>query len=276
VNWPPKFVAFFAMAATLVVLPCGPMRAAQPDDLYEAHATVTGQGVMNRMLGVAACLTEVLVKVSGDPRLADNPWVAAMGPTAGAWVRDFHYRDLMAGKPVRDEQGTRDRPYDLTVRFDPAKIDDALRSLDSAPWTGARPRLVVFVSVSNGSQAWLLAADGARGQAEREALAAAGARRGLSVVLPDEASLAALHLDYAGLQHADLSRLDAAARTTGGDVALAGRMEWRDAALVWSGTWRLAHGTVHRWRLRRVTFDDLFRDTLGGAAQILSGHGRPR
>jgi len=31
------------------------------------------------------------------------------------FVRAFSYRDQFFGKPIRDEQGTRDRPFDLTV-----------------------------------------------------------------------------------------------------------------------------------------------------------------
>ena len=66
------------------------------------------------------------------------------------FVEGFSYRDLMEGIPVHDEQGSRDRPYDLTVIFEPDEVDAALAALGSAPWTGPRPELLVVVAVRNG------------------------------------------------------------------------------------------------------------------------------
>jgi hypothetical protein len=76
------------------------------------------------------------------------------------------------------------------------------------------------------------------------------------------------------LPAADLAGLDATARTVGGEVALLGRLEWSEEALGWVADWRLGlAGQTYRWQLRGVTFDDAFRSAMGGAAQILSGHG---
>ncbi|MGH7005953.1 MAG: DUF2066 domain-containing protein, partial [Alphaproteobacteria bacterium] len=137
--------------------------AATLDDLYQAKAIVTGQEQLDRRRGVALCLKEVLVKVSGDPRLAADPRVAEVTARAGTFVDTFRYRDRMSEKPINDEQGTRDRPYDLTVKFNPSKIDSALRSLGRAPWTALRPRLAVFVVVNNGATTYALASDARRG-----------------------------------------------------------------------------------------------------------------
>src|ERR671933_505638 len=94
-------------------------------------------------------------------------------------TRGCRYRDLLGGVPVHDEQGTRDRPYELTADFDPARIDAALRSLGRAPWTAARPRLVVFLRVRTGTGPYVLASDGARGRDQRESLADAAYRFGV-------------------------------------------------------------------------------------------------
>ena len=135
--------------AAMVMLGCANASAANVDDLYQAQTIVTGQGEESRRFGFPVCLEQVLVKVSGDPRLIGDPEVAALAGQAAAFVTDFAFRDRMAGIPVHDEQGTRDRPYDLTVRFDPAKIDAALRSLGREPWSASRPRVAVFVGVES-------------------------------------------------------------------------------------------------------------------------------
>jgi hypothetical protein len=181
----------------------------------------------------------------------------------------------MSGIPHHDEQGTRDRPYDLIVRFQPAKIDAALRSLGRAPWAASRPRVVVFVGMRNLLASYMLADDGDRGL-EREALTAAGMRRGVPLILPSQATLSQAGLSFETLPAADLSRLDAAAQAIGGDLALVGRMAWSDEAMSWVADWRLlSAGTTNQWQVRSVTFDDGFRKALGGAAQILSGNGQP-
>ena len=136
-------------------------------------------------------------------------------------MTDFAFRDRLAGIPVHDEQGTRDRPYDLTVRFDPAKIDAALQKLGREPWRASRPRVAVFVGVKLGGTTYLLASDGTRGRDQREALAEAAVRYGLPTTLPDRAALAAAGLSYSRLQAIDLGPLSATAEALGGDLALA-------------------------------------------------------
>jgi hypothetical protein len=218
-----------------------------------------------------------LVKVSGDPRLIGDPGVAVMAGQAGTFVADFDYHDRMGGIPVHDEQGTRDRSYDLTVRFHPAKIDAALRSLGREPWSAvSRPRVAVFLGVRIGTTSYVLASDGDRGRDQREALTAAARRFGIPMALPDETALAEAGSSYQKLVGADPSSLDAAATKIGGDLALVGSMLWSEEALGWVAEWRLAAaGKTYRWQIRGVSFDDAFRNAMAGAAQVLSGHGQP-
>jgi uncharacterized protein len=128
-----RITVLVASLLLVVLLACG-TSAAGADELYEARTIVTGQGEENRAGGFATALEAVLVKVSGDPRLLGDPRVEAMAGEAGSFVEAFRYRDRMAGIPVHDEQGTRDRPYDLFVSFRPGDIDALLRSLGREKW----------------------------------------------------------------------------------------------------------------------------------------------
>jgi uncharacterized protein len=251
--------------------------AGAPAEFYRAKTRVTGQTVEGRGPAIARCFADVLVKVSGDARLLNDARVAEAAKQAGALVMDFRYRDLMAGLPTNDEQGTRDRPYELTVSFDPAGVDAALSTLGRKPWTAERPRLVVLLSVRQGAASYMLAADGSRGSVMQEALAESAERVGLRALVPTEGALAALAgSKSATWPPADRRILDAATKTSGGDVALAGRLVWSEAALGWVAEWQLTSGgTTHAWQLRGVSFDDAFRSAMRGAAQILSGHGPP-
>jgi hypothetical protein len=254
-----------ARLAVLLAL-CGPARAVEAEDLYTAQILVTGQGDENRQRGFATCLQRVLVKMSGDPRIVDAPVVRARLPRAASLVREFSYRDLMAGLPVHDEQGTRDRPYELTVRFAPGEIDKLLREAGRSAWKTSRPRIAVAVRVEMGGTRFWLTRDGEKGRDHRSALAAAAAQLGLPIVLPDQAMLPGL--EAAG-------RPDVAIRSLG-DVVLMGDLVWSDQARGWTATWRLhAPDQSRRWQVRGVNFDEAFRNAMRGTLQTLSGHGDP-
>src|SRR6267154_2442105 len=69
------------------------------------------------------------------------------------------WRTFSLKYPTRDEQGTRDRPYDLIVDFDEKKIDDLLKALGLKPWLSHRPVIAVFVEMQQGSRKYIVTAD---------------------------------------------------------------------------------------------------------------------
>ncbi|WP_192254141.1 DUF2066 domain-containing protein [Mesorhizobium caraganae] len=261
----PECLKFRVAAAVLAVLFAFPVAAADIDraSLYRAQSVTNGTGEENRAWGLAPCLEEVLVKVSGDPRLIGDPRVAEMSRHAADYATQIGYRDLLNNRPPHDEQGTHDRPQYITADFAPDKIDALLGSLGRKPWPLPRPAIVALLDVKpmkgNG---FTLVRDG-DGELEadmRGALAAAAYRTGLPLELPKPQDIAL----------ADVTR------ALGGDVLLAGTLAWRPEALGWVGDWRLASkGKEYRWQVRGVSFDDAFRNAVRGTLQILSGNGEP-
>src|SRR6516225_12311232 len=130
-----RSVSRFAAVLLLGMLTCGTGAIANAEDnLYRAQTIVTGQGEANRVIGFAACLEDVLIKVSGAVKLAGDPRLKTYQSRAGDFVKSYGYHNQMSGTPIRDEQGTRDRPYDLMVEFDAKKIDDLLGTIGLTPW----------------------------------------------------------------------------------------------------------------------------------------------
>jgi uncharacterized protein len=241
------------------------------DDLYRAQTVVTGQGEDNRQVGFAICLEDVLIKVSGAFQLSGDARLTPLKARAGEFVTGFDYHDQMSGKPKHDEQGTRDRPYDLTVSFDRAKIDDVLGTLGVKPWLAPRSSIAVIVVMRSGDRTYLVASDDRQSDLQRDALRAAAGKRGLDIVLPNAAAVAKADPGGADMPSAILS-----AMVPGAKAKLFGQLTWDDNDLGWVARWRLdAAGTQHDWQIRGVTFDEAFRRGLGGVAQILSGNGAP-
>ncbi|MER9169743.1 DUF2066 domain-containing protein [Mesorhizobium australicum] len=189
----PPFLRLAFVLSCLSVLMATNVAAGATDlgDLYHSQTIVTGQGEENRQLGFRTCLDKVLVRVSGDQRLLARREMDALRDKAGSFVDSFRYHDRMEGIPIHDEQGTHDRPHDLTCFYKPDVIDRLLASLGSRPWLGERPTLTVFLTTEQGARHFVLSAEEGRGETMRESFVNATGPMLMHVAFPKAAQLAA-------------------------------------------------------------------------------------
>lgn len=227
--------------------------AAQPPlGRYDARTIVTGIDGRSRPTGLAICLEDVLVKVSGDRTLRGDKRLAALDPNP--LVIGYSYVDRLSGLSHHDEQGSSDRPFYLTARFDRVRVDAQLLALGDVAFDGRRPTVAPLVFVSHGSVAYLLTADGPHAAGQREAMAEAGDRLGVPVHLPTTTEL-----------------VDG--RSLAGLLPLTGTLAWSDTAHGWVGDWSMANGGAsHAWRSAGGSYDQAFRAAIGGALGIVAGH----
>jgi hypothetical protein len=243
-------------------------------DLYGSVFVTSGTDPVRRVPGYRQTLEDVLVKVSGDPRLIGDPRLEALKAKAAELATGFTYLDLYSGRPLHDEQGSYDRPHYLTVHYDPARIDAALHDLGLKPWTGERPKLAVFLAVDHYGKRYLVTSDDPRDEAMGEAFAAASTRYALPVTFPPAAIVSGAGLTFDTLAKA--SGLSALAEKAGGTLPLTGTLVFSDKEHGWIADWYLATDTGrHHWQIRGVNFDTAFRDAILGAEQVLSGNGEP-
>ncbi len=241
---PPRLLQ---MSAAMLLLAPFVARA----DLFEGRAIVTGTGPASRAEALPQALRWALVKVSGDPALAEDPRVDAID--AAGLVEDEVFLDRMTDIPHHDEQGTRERPWDYIAHFDPAGITVALARLGHGVWPAPRPRLLARIVVhEQDGHTYPLSNDADDGERQREALLAAAARYGMRVALPP----------------GDAPQADVA-----GTVPLVGTLRWSDEDAGWVGEWHLTwQGQDQTWGIGGVSFDAAFRDAVGGAMAVMSGH----
>jgi len=254
------------------LLPGEPQGACPPGiaPVYQAYEIVTGTDMRQRPWGFAQTLREVLVKSSGDKRLRNDPRTVDLAAHADRLVACFRYADMMAETPLHDDQGTYDRPYRLTVTFDPAKIDAALATLGDRPWRGARPVVVPLLLVRGRKPPpYLLDAENPLGAEQRGAFAVAAGQFGLKYRFPSEPELARWG--------ASAEHLPAEPPPSGdGEAVVGGTLDWSETLPGWIGNWHLrwADGD-HEWGVRGVNYDAAFRDIVSGVALIASGNGAP-
>jgi hypothetical protein len=274
-----KILARFPLAPILAAFFATFPLAAQAQDiaeLYQAKAIVTGTGEENRQIGFRLCLRDVLVRVSGDQRVVRNPAFKPLLKEAGSFVAEFRYRDRLEGIPVHDEQGTHDRPHDLTCIYKPETVDALLASLGSKPWLAVRPKPAVLLAVQDQRRKFVLSADGDESPYMVESFEAAAEPMAMSIVIPSAVMLKKAGLIFEEVHAASPELMGTTAKDIGGDMPLLGSIVWSDADLGWIAHWRLyVGGRTYGWSIRGVSFDEAFRNAVRGAAQVLSGNGEP-
>jgi hypothetical protein len=238
--------------------------------MYRADAIVTGTDMRQRPWGFAETLREVLVKLSGDPRLKDDPRTARLAAHADHFVACFNYVDLMAAVPLHDDQGTSDRPHKLTVYFIPAEIDALLAQFGDKPWRGERP-VVVPVLLVHGRKPppYVLSAQNPAGEEQRGSFAAAADQFGMDVRIPRDAELLAWG---ASLDHFPRDPPPSHA----GEAIVAGTLDWSETLPGWIGKWRMRwQGADYTWGISGVNYDAAFRNIVRGVVLVASGVGSP-
>jgi len=264
------FLAAVLMVPTFVP----PANAFEPSDIYSAQVVVSGQGEANRRTGFGTCLERVLTRATGDYRLADRPEAKAAAAKAGDFIAAYSYRDLLEGRPVHDEQGTYDRPHNLTCRFKAGPLERLIVGMGARPWQQRRPVIAVLLDVERPTGRHVVAANNERDLAMRQSFGNASNLIALDVVFPPATS--ALGLPEGATIDPTSAEALAATEASGGDLPLSGRLVWSDVDHGWIADWALARdGKVERWQARGVSFDEAFRVALRGATRVLSGSGGP-
>jgi hypothetical protein len=248
------------------------------NDLYAGRTMITGQRDETRIPGFKSALLDVVKKVSGDQTLTAEQIETIVHGNIKLFVKDFTDRDRMENIPIHDEQGTRDRPFELLINFVPARVNAMLRSLGRKPWTERRPKVLVLVNVQNAMSSYILTADedDETGAQQREAFKAAAWQTGIPLILPLPALLKSGNIDTASLNQSSPSQLTDLARMAQADVVITGNLVWVGGSTGWKANWILLDDkTEHRWQIEGINFDGAFRNALRGAAQILSQNGEP-
>lgn len=228
------------MRTLLLLLLLAAPAHAQP--FHEGRAIVTGTDARMRDGGMRQGLRQVLARVAGDPALETDPRVDALD--LAPLLLSFAYTDRMGLLPRQDEQGSRDRPYDLLTQWDPLGVAGVLGTLGLRAWPAeARPAVAVRVRVApRVGGTFDLTPDGDVDERHRASLWDAGARYGLVL------------------------RLGAPP----GPATLDGALRWVDGE-GWHASWRLQYpaGSA-QWEHGGGSFDEAYRNGVGEAVKLLA------
>ena len=250
---------------SLLMFACGVAHADPVKDLYRAETIVTGTVEPERTRGFRLGLTDVAVKLTGDIRLENNGALAPILEHPHDLVESFEYEDRMKSIPVHDEQGTRERPHFLRIRFKQAELDAALAKLGLTKWTD-RPLVAVWMGVRTAARDAVMTTKGNEAYGQRIVVNETAQRRGVPIWIPETAGDVTVD-DIASDKAEKLMNASKQA-----EAWLSGVLAVTDSGY-WDITWHLHwHDQSHVWSVKGVSFDVAIREGLQTAAMIFSGH----
>lgn len=207
--------------------------------LYEVEVPVVGQESAERNTAIRDAFGRMLVKVTGNRKIAERGELAADIGKAPRYVQQYRYRLApVETKPKPDAESALEvEPLRLlNVTFDAAAVDRLLRDRRLPIWGGNRPTTLVWLGTEQNRKRQLALPDTAPGL--MAALASPADSRGIPLLFP----LMDLE-DQASLQVSDLwgdfeNNIRRASQRYSTDLILTGRLT-RVTNGLWRANWRL-------------------------------------
>lgn len=252
-------IALTALAGSLAApMAFDAAHAYEEPGLYSAVVVVTGEdNLEERARGIREALPLVLTKLTVDGALAQHAVENGMTEDAATLVDSFSYHDRKEGVQISDEQGTRERSFELTVTFDRRKIDAMVASLGGKVWTSKRPRVGIVLMIDDGASAYVLTQTSERGYGQRWAM-------------EDAADALALPLDLPAASTGETAESALPALLPNTPLRLEGRMKVTPEGY-WDTHWHLTGLSVdERFASAGVTFDTAIEEALRQSARVLS------
>ncbi|MEO8000957.1 MAG: DUF2066 domain-containing protein [Arenimonas sp.] len=113
--------------------------------LYRGEAVMDTVGDNAKRIATAQALSQVIVKLTGNPAANGNVVIRRAMPTAGSLVAETTTRqdgDTASGMPVYKNV--------LAVSFDPDAVDALIGAAGLKYWTGAKPRPILWLAIDDG------------------------------------------------------------------------------------------------------------------------------
>lgn len=208
---------------------CPAALAADMVGLYTGVVTVPDQSSQARSAGVRAALAQVLVRASGMTSVSGTAAGGVILDNAANMLQRYSYQEVAGHK---DASGNVANHYQLHVRFDPRRVDQALQQHNLPVWGNQRPRTMIWASVENGGTHLLSTHAGASG-----ALRNAARKRGIAMLLPDANG----RVSVVDVLQSNDKRLLPVTRQHGAQNMLIGRISQSGN---WQASWTLTTGTT--------------------------------
>jgi hypothetical protein len=208
-------------------------QAVTVNDLYVADVYVTSESESQRLSGARAGLLQVLVRVSGNQDVVDNPQIRAALRSPTRYYYQYSYRATDRTFQVGDEilPGRI-----LRLSFEPNAVASLLRNAGFAVWGSNRPSVLLWVAVQDRERRRIVSELNAIEL--KEAFDELARARGLPFFYPLLDLEDASRVSEAEVWGAFLDRVEAASVRYNPDSILTGRVQ-QDPTGQWRASWAI-------------------------------------
>ena len=159
-----------------LILFCSSAAFADSDKaLYQTKVPVSSQSVEERNTAVQQAFQQVLIRVSGNSQILNNPKIKIPSSDVNALVQEFGY-----SKSAVAANGS---GFEMMVQFDPEGINQLLQKADVAIWGAERPMLLVWAEWEVPNQPAEIIDSGSSNHIQTF-LKNAAVQRGLPIIFP--------------------------------------------------------------------------------------------
>jgi uncharacterized protein len=215
--------------------------AAVVPGLYEAEVPVTDQSAESHKNGLSRALLEVLIKLTGDRQVQGRPVTAELLRSPELYVQQYRYQNKAV---IEDGQLSLQQQLMLSVSFNEATLDKALRDYAVPVWGRVRPSTLVWLVVQDGQRRQFVGLEDAAGFTAK--MSAQAQSRGITLRYPLLDSEDTNVLKEADVWGGFIGPIKQASARYGADVILTGSIE--NTATGWLGYWAsIIHDEVSTW-----------------------------
>ncbi len=189
-----RLLIFISLTWLALVAVAGPAQAASRSlpDLYRFSVPVADSSMETRNKAVRTAMAQVLVRVTGDRKVAKHPQAQPLILKANGYMQRFAYvrQPVSVSDTASTDDGTASPQSQLMLQgvFAARALDEAIRKAGLPLWLPQRPQLLVIVTTQ--AEGGPLVLDTQISTAFPE-LAETASARGLPIVLPEPNSLLA-------------------------------------------------------------------------------------
>lgn len=235
------------------------VQAARVSSLYKAEVPVTSQSAQDRTQALSDAMAQVLIKVSGNSQIIDNPNIKSRLSNAAHYMQEFGYSTL----------NNSTHPYRLDVKFDSDGVNKLLRSASASIWGVNRPLILTWVALEVPNHSAEIIDNSSQSEI-KELFKHDADRRGLPVIFPvmDVADLNQVNAnDIAAMT---IPTLQNAAKRYRSDAILILRLV--QSAEGYSATAKLVMGNEQEdWTLTQKTLAEVLKAVVDNVTDKLAG-----
>lgn len=248
-----------------LLLGCAPAQAVRMAALFQAEVPAGGRDPQARQQALETALAEVLVRVTGDAKVAADPAAAALLKAPGRFVTQFRFHAPPPEPP--DPAAAQRAGLMLWAQFDEVALTRALRTAGLPVWGRERPEVLLWFAVEGPDGRRLLS--DAAGDRLAKVLRRAARRYGLPLVLPLMDLDDQRQVRFSDVWGGFLSGVEQASARYASQHVLVGRLQ--PVAGGWRVRWTLLGGARRQWQSDAADPGAALENGLGQVAGWLAG-----